>query len=111
MNKIDVVKNEVKYKIWYAILGIFVTLCSLGFSLLVWENIFFDRSNWLTRKNLLKFLQTNPTFKIDYYNKMVEFTLEDKSHIILWLDGRPGDWYYRSKEVFLADSIEISERI
>jgi len=52
MKKIYVESHEVKYKYLYMALGIFVIFGSFFWSLNVWDDVFFDRSNWLTRKNL-----------------------------------------------------------
>lgn len=83
--KIYVKKEEVKHKYLYMILGTFVHFGSLFWSLLVWDDVFFGRSRWLTRKNLLKYLQDNRSLKIQKNYESFTFELEDKSELILWL--------------------------
>ena len=93
--KIYVKKEEVKHKYLYIILGIFVHFGSLFWSLNVWDDVFFDRSRWLTRKNLLKYLQDNRSLKIQKNYESFTFELEDKSELILWLRKTKENSYHK----------------
>lgn len=101
MKTLIVKKEDVKHKILYGILGLFTYIFSVGFAISVWDDIFFDRHKWLTRKNLLRHLQK--PHKIEYYkysfNNDINLTLEDGSEITLWItkDGIFKDWSYHKK--------------
>lgn len=97
-----VVKNEdVKHKLAYQILGFFTYIFSIGFAMALWDEIFFDRHKWLTRKNVLNYLQS--PHKIEYYkynfNNDINLTFEDGSEICMWInsEGIMRDWSFHSK--------------
>ena len=112
MEKVYIQSHEVKYKYFYMILGMFVHFGSLFWTLNVWDDVFFDRSRWLTRKNLLKYLQDNRGFKIrkSYGGKFFTFELEDGSELILWLSRKTKEISYHTKDegCVLGNSSDLS---
>jgi len=101
MKNICVKKEDVKYKLAFQILGGYVMAATLGFALMVWESIFFERHKWLTRKNVLKHLQSNPKINVMRYSHSgdYKFTFEDGSSIyICFLKGKFWEWSLFSSE-------------
>jgi hypothetical protein len=101
MKSLFVEKKNVKYRLSYISFGIFVTLCSWGTAQIVWDDIFFYRASWLTRKNLLKHLLSEP--KIKYYKNSqltdFRFEFEDGSNIaVWWKDGIVRSWSFYNGE-------------
>lgn len=111
MKKIYIKKQEVKYKCFYVIFGLFVYIFSVGFATSVWDDIFFNRSRWLTRKNILEYLQDNRSFKIrkNYSGKSFTFELEDGSELILWLSRKTKEIsYHTGDRCVLGNSFDFS---
>ena len=102
MKTLVVKKEDVKYKLTYQILGALTILFSWSFGIMIWDDVFFDRHRWLTRKNLLKYLQS--PHKIEYYkytfNNDINLKLEDGSEICLWINKKEifGEWSFHSKD-------------
>jgi len=117
MKKINVTKEEAEHKIAYGILGVFAMILSVGTALMVWDEIFFRRHEWTTRKNLLKHLLSEP--KIRWYkHKYVDdfrFEFEDGSHIATWWkDGVMRDWSFHHKnegQCLTSWSMDISTKV
>jgi hypothetical protein len=116
MKTLIVKKEDVKHRIPYGILGLFTYIFSVGFATSVWDDTFFERHKWLTRKNLLQHLQK--PHKIKYYkysfNNDINLTLEDGSEITLWItkDGIFRDWSYHKKgSCVLSAGLSLSTKI
>ena len=120
MMKIVVKKEDVKHKLAYQILGFFTMIFSWSLGLMIWDSILFERHKWLTRKNLLKYLQS--PHKIEYYrytfNNDINLKLEDGSEICLWINKKEifGEWSFHSKEeggskTVLTKGISLSTQV
>jgi hypothetical protein len=93
MKKLYVEKQDVEYKTAYMVFGFFVYVCTVFTCIFIWDDIFFDRSKWLTRKNILEYLKTHKNIKIEKIYKSFAFKLEDGSEIYIREGAKEKDWY------------------
>ena len=118
MKNIVVNKKDVKHKLAYNIFGFFTTLSSISFSTMIWNSIFFERHKWLTRKNLLDFLQSPHHIEYHKYHHCndINLKLEDGSEITLWINKenkfRKWSYHYKDEERgCLTEGMSLSSKV